>query len=69
MPRHIIAKDENENVLGVVPLYLKRFSICSIVQTSSPHVAFPESLNAFCLKFKCPLLDVHWFSFLIFLSV
>lgn len=28
IPSHIIAKDENENTLGVVPLYLKRFSIC-----------------------------------------
>lgn len=33
MPRHIIAKDECENILGVVPLYLKRFSICYFVNT------------------------------------
>lgn len=29
MPRHIVAKDESENILCVVPLYLKRFSIYS----------------------------------------
>lgn len=26
MPSHVVAKDENENVLGVVPLYLKRLA-------------------------------------------
>lgn len=32
MPRHIVAKDESENILGVVPLYLKRFIIYHSVQ-------------------------------------
>ncbi|KAK3037749.1 hypothetical protein RJ639_031120 [Escallonia herrerae] len=31
IPRHIIARDECENILGVVPLYLKRFDICYAV--------------------------------------
>lgn len=26
IPQHIIARDEHENILGVVPLYLKRFA-------------------------------------------
>jgi predicted N-acyltransferase len=40
MPRHIIAKDESENILGVVPLYLKRFSICYFVNTASSFLFF-----------------------------
>lgn len=24
-PQHIVARDEHNNILGVVPLYLKRF--------------------------------------------
>lgn len=28
IPQHIIAEDESKNILGVVPLYLKRFRIC-----------------------------------------
>lgn len=27
IPQHIVAKDEHDNILGVVPLYLKRFCI------------------------------------------
>jgi hypothetical protein len=38
MPRHIIAKDECENILGVVPLYLKRFSICYFVNIASSFI-------------------------------
>lgn len=38
-PRHIVAVDETGNVVGVVPLYLKRSTICSVVETASPHVA------------------------------
>jgi predicted N-acyltransferase len=38
MPRHIIAKDDSENILGVVPLYLKRFSTCYVAHTASSHV-------------------------------
>lgn len=31
IPRHIIARDECENILGVVPLYLKRSAIQDVV--------------------------------------
>lgn len=31
IPQHIVARDECENILGVIPLYLKRFSNCYTV--------------------------------------
>lgn len=34
-PRHIIAKDEGNVIVGVVPLYLKRFGICYIIHAAS----------------------------------
>lgn len=40
-PCHIVVKDECENVLGVVPLYLKRFSIyCSKISCSFLYNSF-----------------------------
>lgn len=27
LPQHVVAQDENKNILGVVPLYLKRFNV------------------------------------------
>lgn len=38
-PRHIIAKDELEKVVGAVPLYLKRYFISEAVQTDHCHAA------------------------------
>ena len=37
MPSHIVAKDESENILGVVPLYLKRLVICYVMQTKNSY--------------------------------
>lgn len=43
IPRHIIAKDESESILGVVPLYLKRFSIFCALQM--------QALMSFLMKY------------------
>lgn len=31
LPQHIVAQDENKNIIGVVPLYLKRFTIHNLI--------------------------------------
>jgi hypothetical protein len=38
MPSHIVAKDESDNVLGVVPLYLKRFCIFYAAHTANSYL-------------------------------
>ena len=35
--RHIIAKDESKNILGVIQLYLKRLVICYVMRTKNSY--------------------------------
>lgn len=67
MPSHIIAKDESENILGVVPLYLKRFRIYYAVHIEQHHAV---SLTVFLKIFCLPTLLVGYFliSFNLFCS-
>lgn len=37
IPQHIVAQDECESILGVVPLYLKRFGIYYAFDTACSH--------------------------------
>lgn len=54
MPRHIIAKDECDNILGVVPLYLKRFRISVFLQYFlSFHLGFICLLFSYLLTWIC----------------
>ncbi|XP_050209637.1 uncharacterized protein LOC126660273 [Mercurialis annua] len=53
MPSHIIAKDEHENVLGVVPLYLKSHSYGEFVFDHSWADAYYGFGSRYYPKFQC----------------
>lgn len=44
MPRHIVAKDESGTVIGVVPLYLKRFFLLLCSQNYI-HFRYKHQIN------------------------
>lgn len=56
-PCHIVAKDESENILCVVPLYLKRFSFYSYLFIFSR-----EILYFYFTFFMLPVENICWFS-------
>ncbi|KAL5555075.1 hypothetical protein UlMin_037311 [Ulmus minor] len=53
MPRHIIAKDESDNVLGVVPLYLKSHSYGEFVFDHSWADAYYSFGSRYYPKLQC----------------
>ncbi|PON65469.1 Peptidogalycan biosysnthesis/recognition [Trema orientale] len=53
MPRHIIAKDETENILGVVPLYLKSHSYGEFVFDHSWADAYYSFGSRYYPKLQC----------------
>lgn len=44
MPFHIVAKDQSHNILGVAPLYLKRFSFLFLINNQAHYVLLFSSL-------------------------
>ncbi|XP_010086707.2 uncharacterized protein LOC21399202 [Morus notabilis] len=53
MPRHIVAKDESENILGVVPLYLKSHSYGEFVFDHSWADAYHSFGSRYYPKLQC----------------
>ncbi|XVF86153.1 hypothetical protein PTKIN_Ptkin18bG0017300 [Pterospermum kingtungense] len=53
MPSHIVAKDESENILGVVPLYLKSHSYGEFVFDHSWADAYYSFGSRYYPKFQC----------------
>ncbi|OMO83160.1 hypothetical protein CCACVL1_11533 [Corchorus capsularis] len=53
MPSHVIAKDESENILGVVPLYLKSHSYGEFVFDHSWADAYYSFGSRYYPKFQC----------------
>lgn len=63
IPRHIVAHDENNNVLGVVPLYLKRFlSWYHVPKSVALHVC--HQLISFCSTLQPFLWWICFWSFM-----